>query len=306
MKKFILLGLVIVLFTACENQEKRYTQQSKEIDIVKTAIKNYNDKAYDTSIYADTAKTFFNSASKDKFMSPEETVAYHKANDELYSSRSFTDNDPEYEMVVTDDGETWVNCWLEWKGTLAANNQEVTVPIHLTYQFVDGKVVREVGIWDPSQVLLALQEVERSNNMSADEKAIKTTIDNITKAWNSNDKNLMYANMVSNIKRTGNGAIIAKKQSDYGDFMDVYHSAFPDFKVKIDKSAISGNSAYIYWTCTGTNTGNFMENEPTNKKIETHGFSVWTFDPEGKCVQEDAFYDNLVVFNQLGITPPTQ
>ena len=112
--------------------------------------------------------------------------------------------------------------------------------------------------------------------------------------------------MVNNVKRTANGAIIAKKQSDYGDFMDVYHSAFPDFKVKIDKSTIFGNTAYIYWTCTGTNTGNFMENEPTNKKIETHGFSVWTFDLEGKCVQEDAFYDNLVVFNQLGITPPTQ
>ena len=45
MKKLILLGLAIVLFTACENQEKRYTQQSKEIDIVKTAIKNYNNKA---------------------------------------------------------------------------------------------------------------------------------------------------------------------------------------------------------------------------------------------------------------------
>lgn len=306
MKKYILLALVLVLFTACENQEKRYTQQSKEIDIVKTAIKNYNDKVYDTSSYADTAKTFFNSSSKDEFKSPEETMAYHKANDEIYSSRGFTANDPEYEMVVTDDGETWVNCWLEWKGTLAANNKEVTIPIHLTYQFVDAKVVREVGIWDPTQVLLALQEIERTNAMSADEKAIQTTIDNVTKAWNSNDKDVMYANMVNNIIRTGNGATIAKTQSDYGDFMEVYHSAFPDFRVNIDKTVIVGNTAYINWTCTGTNTGSFMENEPTNKKIETHGFSVWTFDNEGKCVREDAFYDNLIVFNQLGIVPPTQ
>ena len=307
MKKISLLIIVAILFMGCQQKgPERYTQQSKEIDIVKTAIKNYNDKAYDTSIYADTAKTFFNSTSKDKFMSPDETVAYHKANDELYSSRSFTDNDPEYEMVVTDDGETWVNCWLEWKGILAANNQEVTVPIHLTYQFVDGKVVREVGMWDPSQVLLALQEVERSNNMSADEKAIKSAIDNVTKAWNSNDKDLMASNMTSNFIRTENGNTIAKNPKEYTGFMEVYHSAFPDFTVKIDKTVINGNTAYLNWTCTGTNTGNFMDNDPTNKTIETHGFSAWIFDAEGKCVREDAFYDNLVVFNQLGITPPTQ
>lgn len=166
MKNIILLGLAIVLFTACEKQDKRYTQQSPEIETVKKAIKSYNDKTYDMSVYADSSKTFFNSNSKDKFMSNAETVAYHKANDENYSKRGFTNNDPEYEMVVTDDGEIWVNSWLEWKATLAANEKEITIPIHLTYQFVDGKIVRQVGYWDPTEVVMNLQEIEASKNMA--------------------------------------------------------------------------------------------------------------------------------------------
>ena len=277
MKKLSLLVLTAILFIGCQQKEtERYTQKSPEIDTVKKLIANYNNKTYDTSMYADTSKTFYNT--KENPMSPGETMEYHKQND--------------------------ANCWLDWKGTVAGNNQEVNIPIHLTYQFVDGKIVREVGHWDPTQVLLALQEIEKANNMSADEKAIQSSIDNITKAWNSNDKEMMASNMTSNFIRTENGTTIANNPKEYAGFMDVYHGAFPDFTVKIDKAVINGNKAYLNWTCTGKNTGNFMENDPTNKKIETHGFSVWTFDTDGKAAREDAFYDNLVVFNQLGITPP--
>jgi hypothetical protein len=90
-----------ILFAACQEQKQRYTQKSTEIETVKTLIKNYNDKTYDVSIYADTSKTFYNS--KDKSLSPSETIAYHQANDSIYSSRGFLAEDQEYEMVETDD-----------------------------------------------------------------------------------------------------------------------------------------------------------------------------------------------------------
>jgi hypothetical protein len=165
MKKIILFGLAIVLFTACGKQNKRYTQQSSEIEIVKKLIDNYNNKAYDISMYADSSKTLYNS--KDKSMTPEQTIAYHKANDAIYSSRSFSDIDPSsLEMVVTDKGHTWVNCWLDWKGTLIGNNKEVDVPIHLTYKFIDEKIVREVGFWDSAEIVLGLQEIEAAKKAS--------------------------------------------------------------------------------------------------------------------------------------------
>ena len=168
MKKLFLLGLAIVLFTACEKQEKRYTQQSSEIETVKILIKNYNSKSYDTSIYADTSKTFYNS--KEVSMSPSETMDYHKENDANYSSRGFINEDPEYEMVVTDDGDTWVNCWLDWKATLAGNGKEIHIPIHLTYQFVAGKIVKEHGYWDATEVALNLQAIEAEKEKLVDEK----------------------------------------------------------------------------------------------------------------------------------------
>ncbi len=303
MKKLILIGLTIAVIMACqEKAQQRYSQQSTQITTVKQLIENYNNKTYDTSFYADTSKTFYNA--KDNPLSPEETIAYHKEMDKKYSERSFLDQDQEYEMVVTDEGETWVNCWLDWRGTLSANDLVIDIPIHLTYQFIDGKIVREVGMWDPTEVVLALQEVEMKNSMSADEKQIQATIDNIRKAWNTNDKDLMYANLANNIVRTDNGTIMANNQSDYGDFMDIYHTAFPDFKVNLDKTVIMGNKAYMHWSCTGTNTKDFMGNAPTNKKIETHGFSVWTFNKEGKGSREDAFYDNMALFTQLGYSMP--
>lgn len=303
MKKLLMVGLAIVLFTACSQQDKRYTQQSPEIETVKKLIDNYNNQTYDTSVFADTSKSFFNSP-KDEFMSPSETVAMHKQNDELYSKRGFTNEDPEYEMVVTDDGETWVNCWLDWKGTLAENNKEFQMPVHLTYQFVDGKIVREVALFDPSEIVLELQAIEAIKAMSVDEKTILTAIDNAVKAWNTNDKELMYRSMDPNILRHTNGIKTQSGTKEYGEMMDLYHNAFKNFTVTLNNSNTKGNKTYISWTISGTNTGEFMGNPATNKKISVPGFSVWSFNSEGKATQEEAYADNLAIFQQLGYSSP--
>ena len=73
-------------------------------------------------------------------------------------------------MVLDDKDRTWVNFWGDWKGTLVANQKEITIPIHLTYQFVDGKIVREYGYWDPTEVLLSLQAIEAAKK--AEEESV--------------------------------------------------------------------------------------------------------------------------------------
>lgn len=166
MKNLFLIGLAIVLFTACENNVKqRYTQQSPEIETAKANIADYDNKNWESMIshYADTAKIYYNSMEP---LSPEGVIEYHKANDVNYTSRGFELKGQEYEMVLTDDGETWVNFWGNWKCTLAANNKEYKIPIHLTSQYVNGKVVKEYGYWDNSEVILALQEITAANMMT--------------------------------------------------------------------------------------------------------------------------------------------
>ena len=156
--KFLLVAISILLFTACQEQKSRYTQSSPEIETVKSLIDDYNTKNYVALVakYADTAKTSFNLSK----MASSEIPKYHEANDVNYSSRSFLEDGQEYEMVIDDEGKTWVNFWGTWKGTLAGNGKEMMIPVHLTARFIDGKVVEDYGYWDTSEVVLALQEIE--------------------------------------------------------------------------------------------------------------------------------------------------
>ncbi len=183
MNKFIYPVLALFLFTACNQGPERYTQNSPEIDTVKKLIANYNAKNYDTSMYADSSETRYNT--KDNPMSPSKTMAYHQETDAAYSSRGFLDEDQEYEMVVTDDGHTWVNCWLDWKGTIAATGKEVVVPIHLTYRFAEGKIIREVGFWDPTEVVLEMQKVAALANLAPEEN--RSIVNNMYQSFAKGD-----------------------------------------------------------------------------------------------------------------------
>lgn len=169
MKKILLsFAALTLLICACQQNPVRYTQDSPEIDTVKKLIANYDSKNYDTSMYADTSKTYYNS--NDNAMSASQTMDYHRQSEVNYASRGFKSDHQEYEMVITDDGETWVNCWLQWECTLAANGKEIAVPVHLTLQFVDGKIVKEYGYWDPTEIVLELQKIEAGAKMMEEEQ----------------------------------------------------------------------------------------------------------------------------------------
>ena len=156
-------------------------------------------------------------------------------------------------------------------------SKQLNIPVHLTAQFINGKIVREYGYWDNSPIVLAIQEIEAAKNMSVEEKTLKSSIETVVKAWNTNDKNLMASAMADNFVRTENGNVIAKGSAEYGtNLMDVFHGSFPDFKVKLNDYQITENKIHINWTCTGTNTKPFQGNPATNKAIVTHGHSIWT------------------------------
>jgi len=165
MKNLFFAGFLLVLFTNCE-QKQRYTQQSPEIETVKSIIKDYDSKNYEnlTSHFADTAKVYINNT---KPFNASELPEYHGQTDNTYSSRGFLTDDLEFEMAVTDEGKTWVNFWGTWKGTLASSGKEYVIPIHLTYQFIDGKVVKQYGYWDGTEITLAVQNSGDNKNIIA-------------------------------------------------------------------------------------------------------------------------------------------
>jgi len=223
-----------------------------------------------------------------------------------FSSYGFQDKDSFIEMVLDSEDETWVYYWANWHGTLKANGQEIDVPVHLASQYVDGKVVELHDYYDSAPITVALAEIEKANNMPVEEKVIMEAIDKVVKGWNDHDITNLKSLSIFNIKRITNGTTEINNIDEYEGFMKTFVTAFPDFKVSSDKVDFKDNKIYINWTVTGTHNGDFMGNAPTGKKIKTHGFSVWTMDSNGKFISEDAYYDNLVLFNQLGITPPSE
>jgi ketosteroid isomerase-like protein len=151
MKKLSLLVLAVIMFTACQNKPQRYFADSPEINTLKAGIKAYETGDWDKwkSHFADTAKIYVNSTDPITIKKRAEGL---KAMTKSMSSYGFN-HDKEYiEMVLDKEDETWVYYWALHKGTFAANNKELAIPVHLAVQFVDGKIVEEHVYFDSTKM----------------------------------------------------------------------------------------------------------------------------------------------------------
>ena len=304
MKKLILIPLVLLLFiVSCGEQQARYATTGPEIDQLKSVIADYESGNWDSwlSNYSDTAKIHHNTW-EDVSITPAELLEGFKTSLTATSSYSFDDEPIYFEKVITENGKTWVNFWGNWRGTVKGTEKEMNIPVHISANIEDGKIQQEFAMYDMTNWVA---EVNKASSMSEEELNMTAKLNTITKAWNTFDADLFKTIVVDNVVRNSNGVPEVQSFEDYKNFMTVFHTGFPDFKVGIDKVAMEGNAAYVNWTVTGTHTGEFMGNKPTGKKITTHGMSVWHFNDEGMAVQEDAFYDNLLLYSQLGIDPPS-
>ncbi len=162
MKKVIYLLFAAVLFTACNpSQTERYFSASPEIEITKSTLKHYLSGNWNEmkSLYADTAKVL-NNVPKGKGVSIAAAIEDYKQDHELFTSMRYVADEDFFEMVVTDDGETWVNYWGLWKGTLKATGEEYEIPVHITQRYINQQIVRELGYWNSSAIALALSKLE--------------------------------------------------------------------------------------------------------------------------------------------------
>lgn len=171
MRIFILISVISALLISCENK-LMYTQQSEEVETIKSIIDNYLTGEWDAyqSHYADGAQIFFNTTEANP-ATIRETTAQQKMELEGMSSYTIDREGEAVEMVVDDKGETWVNYWSVWKGTLAANGKTYETPIHITSQFVNGKIVKSFGYWDNAPLRLDVMALQ-----IAAEKAAMDTV----------------------------------------------------------------------------------------------------------------------------------
>jgi ketosteroid isomerase-like protein len=158
MKKIVLLVLTVVLLTSCKESEPRYASASPEIDTVKALVEDYEKgdwEAWETH-YADTAKVYHNSSEASSVAEVREGLGGLLENVSAYG---FQDNDMFHEMVIDDDGEKWVNFWGNWEGTLSETGEKMVIPVHLTIQFENGKIVEEHAYYDLSSYMAAMNAI---------------------------------------------------------------------------------------------------------------------------------------------------
>ncbi len=171
MKKLILLGLTVVLFTACQKQEVRFTTTSTNIDVVKKSLSDYHAGDWDAwkTNYADTAKIYHNNWKT--AATPEELSEGLKGILANTSKYHFDEGEDDifYEQTIDDKGLTWVNFWGNWRGTLAANGQEIEIPVHLSCMMVDGKITTEYGFYNLAEINAALQGIEAAKAAEAEQ-----------------------------------------------------------------------------------------------------------------------------------------
>lgn len=86
------------------------------------------------------------------------------------------------------------------------------------------------------------------------------------------------------------------------DQIELYHTAFPDMKIKISEIFGDGEKLAVYSTFTGTNKGEMFGIPATNKKVTVNGMDIMKFDNE-KISDHWGVYDNLTMFKQLGLVP---
>lgn len=172
MRKIATFILALALLVACqEKQPVRFTTSSPEITAYKKGVEAYEkaDWATWSSMFSDTVKVYHNTW--DNPSSLADTQQRHQNMIDLLSSYGFDKEQMVVEQNLDDDGETWVNFWSVWSGTLKANGKKITIPVHLTAQFVDGKIVQEYGFWDMSGFQAEMQALEAAAAAEEEEGA---------------------------------------------------------------------------------------------------------------------------------------
>ncbi len=163
--KFLNYTLLLFLLLGCAKEKKvRYASSSAEIDSVKALVNAYEAGDWErwAGYYADSAKLYHNSTSAvppgelSKGMA--ETVA-------VLAGYGFKDKEQFYEMIVDDNGETWVNFWANWEGHLADPDTTLVIPVHFTAQFVDGKIVEEHAYYNMQPYAELLQSRSQADSI---------------------------------------------------------------------------------------------------------------------------------------------
>jgi steroid delta-isomerase-like uncharacterized protein len=78
--------------------------------------------------------------------------------------------------------------------------------------------------------------------------------------------------------------------------------ALPDMRVKVNQVVAERDLVSVFWTASGTNTGEGMGFPATGKRITINGMTLFRF-KAGKISEEWSVFDMLSAMRQAGLLP---
>lgn len=148
---------------------------------------------------------------------------------------------------------------------------------------------------------------QAENDRVQTEQKVKNNIDTyIASCWNLNDLDALAGITKTEFIRTLNGIKVAGSQNEMQAHINVFAKGFPDMEVSMESMYLSEDKVFIKWEFTGLNSGIFGECPPTQKDVKIGGLSQMTFDEQGILIQEDTYYNELSLLQQMGyqLFPP--
>jgi steroid delta-isomerase-like uncharacterized protein len=121
-------------------------------------------------------------------------------------------------------------------------------------------------------------------------------------AWAAHDVDKLLAAYApsARIGMAGPSGWTEKPPAEAKAQLEAMMKAFPDSKMTPRRLISAGERAVLEWTFTGTNQGEFMGDEATEKPVGVTGASFLLFGKDGKVQRENRYVDLAAIGGQLG------
>ncbi len=88
-------------------------------------------------------------------------------------------------------------------------------------------------------------------------------------------------------------------------FVLALRRAFPDLCAVVEAEIAEGDTVVQRIACSGTHQGEFLGLPPTGRRAAWKLVTIQRIDPDGKCAEHWASWDQLGLLQQLGALPTT-
>ena len=127
----------------------------------------------------------------------------------------------------------------------------------------------------------------------------------IEEVFNKGDLSLVDEIIAPNWVFYGPGGVERKGREGFKQIVTMLRNAFPDLHMTIEDMVAEGDMVAVRYMMRGTFKGELMGMAPTGNQFTMTSALFIRFE-DGKEIEVREIYDQLTVFQQLGISPPGQ